>query len=449
VSFKVSTAKVSIAPTLATNPYMAGYGVQGEGRVATNATPYSEPLRARCIILWDDGNPNAIVTLDILAIPRSMHQALRPRLVALAGWSSSDIILQATHTHNGPVLVDTLQPFTTYGLTDLSLVRSYSAWLADKVVQVVRSALSAAQTAVTLDYKVATANFAWNRAGLSTVETQVPVITARGSNGAPRAVIFSYGCHPISAGMRERFDGDFPAGSCTYIENARQGCFAMFLQGPSGDQDPMGTWGWALRNTLSTALGSVVSTAAGSAGRALTGPLQTSYQEVQLPLDIQTTAANLATVRSHYVARMANPEGQPAWYQRHAQVMVSRIDSGAIETSIPNPSQVWKLQGSPVLRIALVGGELVSAYGKYFRDRFGGANGVLIGGYANEVSCYIPDDSFLPPNMPAGSYEGGWEPDFPGIAGGNMTVYPHLAHFKSGSGGAALTLIQALTSQLA
>lgn len=450
MGFNVSSAKVSIAPTLSTNPYMAGYGTQGGPRVASSSTPYNEPLYARCVILWDGTGANAIITLDVLAIPRSMNLTLRPRLVALAGWASSDIMLQSTHTHNGPALVDDLQPWISYGLSDLSLVRSYSAWLQDTIVELVRTALAAPQTAVTLDYKVTSANIAMNRAGLPTVETQVPVLTARNSNGDPRAIIFSYGCHPISAGWGDLFDGDFPAGACTYLEGNNPGCFAMFLQGAAGDQNPTGVGGWALRDQHSALLGGIVATAAATAGRAVTGPIQTTYQEVQLPLDIVTTPANLAAIRAVFVARMSNPLGEPDYYQRHAEAMISRIDSGngTTITTVPNPVQVWKLQGSPTLQIAMTGGELVSGYAAYFRSRYGGANALIIGGYANEISCYIPANNFFPPYKTSGSYEGGWDTDAPGVAGGSMAVYAHLAHLKAGAGGVESTLIAAVTALL-
>jgi neutral ceramidase len=171
---------------------------------------------------------------------------------------------------------------------------------------------------------------------------------------------------------------------------------------------------------------------------------------VQLPLDITATPANLASVRAAFAARMGNPAGQPAWYQRHAQSMITRIDSGAYATSVPNPSQVWRIGGSPVLRMAFVGGELVSGYAAYFRSRYGGTNGLLIGGYANEVNCYVPANNFLPPLAPSwGSYEGGWDPDFPGIAGGSMTVYSQIAHFRAGSSGVESVVINSLVQQLA
>jgi neutral ceramidase len=57
----------------------------------------------------------------------------------------------------------------------------------------------------------------------------------------------------------------------------------------------------------------------------------------------------------------------------------------------------------------------------------------MIGGYANEVACYVCTDDFFPPTMTGGSYEGGWDVDRPDIAGGSMTVYGHLGHFHAHS----------------
>jgi hypothetical protein len=448
MSFQISTAKVDITPPPGVNPYMAGYGVQSGPRMVASDDPHTGPLYARCVILWEDGFAHAIISLDILGIPRSVHQYLRPRLTALTNWASSDIVLVATHTHSGPVVNDALNPFTAYDIVEIDRVRQYTSWLQDRVVDLVKSTLAASRTAVTLDYRVASANFSRNRVGLPTVETAVPVITARRSNGAIQAVLFSYGCHPVSAGWQQLWDGDWPAGACTVIET-QTGAFALFLPGPAGDQDPVGARSWALRDQHAQDAGGAVATAARASGRALPGPIRSTIREIALPLDITPTQANIAAVRDAYVARMNNPLGQPAYYQRHAEMMIARIDSGAVDLNVLNPSQVWRIGGSPELKLVFLGGELVSGYGAYFRARHGGANGIYIGGYANEVECYVPANNFLPPLGPSwGSYEGGWDPDYPGIAGGSMTIYPRIGHFRAGSSGVEAAVISAVTAQL-
>ena len=450
MAFAISSTKLDITPAPGANPYLAGYGVQAAVRVVHADSPHAQPLYARCVVLWDDGNPKAIVSLDLLGIPREVHQSVRPRLIRLTNWASSDIVILASHTHNGPVVGrNSLNAYISYALVDLDLIDGYTRWLEDRIVAVVDEALKAGRTSVSLDYRVATTSFAYNRAGLPTIETAVPVLTARRTNGTIRAVMFSYGCHPVSAGWQEEWDGDWPAEACDVIEKGTGG-FALFIPGPGGDQDPSGSRGWGLRDSHGRSLGNSVVNAAKAVGRSLPGPISSQYREVQLPLDITATSANLASVRAAFATRMGNPSGQPAWYQRHAQSMITRIDSGMYATSVPNPSQVWRIGGSPALRMAFVGGELVSGYAAYFRARYGGTNGLLIGGYANEVNCYVPANNFLPPLAPSwGSYEGGWDPDFPGIAGGSMTVYSQIAHFRAGSSGVESAVINALAQQLA
>lgn len=448
MSFQIATAKVDITPAPGVNPYMAGYGVQSGPRMVVSDEPRSGPLYARCVVIWEDGSPHAIISLDILGIPRSVHQYLRPRLTALASWASSDIVLLATHTHNGPVVNDALNPFTAYDIVEMDRVRQYTSWLQDRVISLVKNTLAASRTAVTLDYRVTAAYFSRNRAGLPTVETAVPVITARRNNGTVQAVLFSYGCHPVSAGWQELWDGDWPAGACTAVEE-RTGAFAMFLPGPAGDQDPAGARTWALRDQHANELGGAVASAAGQSGRSLSGPIRSTLREISLPLDITPTPANLAAVRGAYVVRMGNPLGQPAFYQRHAEMMIARIDSGGYDLNVLNPSQVWRVGGGPELRLAFLGGEVVSGYGAYFRARYGGTNGLYIGGYANEVECYVPANNLLPPLGPSwGSYEGGWDSDYPGIAGGSMTVYPRIGRFRAGSNGVESAMISGVTAQL-
>lgn len=447
MGFSVSTAKVDITPTPAVpNPFLAGYGTDDGGRQVTDPAPYA-PLYARAVVIWDDGAPNLLLAADILAFPDSVHKAALAGILGLAGWSASDIVLQATHTHNGPVLVDTLDPYITYGITDLGQIQAYTAWLQGQIVDVARSALTAAQTPVTLDYQVASQTFAVNRVGLSYTETDVPVLVARGEDGSPVAIVFGYGCHPVAAGWMTQYDGDYPAGACTYIEQNTD-AFALFLQGAGGDQNPGGIASWALRNQCGTSLGAAVVAAAVTPGRALTGPIGTASNDVALPLDIDLSPGNLAAVRADYAARVPNPLGHPPWYARHAEVMIQRLDAGQIETGVPSAVQRWTIGGAEPLKIAWASGELVSSYAAFLRIHFGGSAGLWVCGYAGASLCYIPTAEFFPPTMTLGSYEGGWDTDFPGIAGGSMTVYGHPAHYVAGASGVGATVIAALTQIL-
>lgn len=420
---------------------MAGYGSD----TPRTATGTHSPLLARCVVLWDD-NPHVIVSVDVLDLPRSMHQSILQQITGNTAPGASDVVIITTHTHNGPVLIDTLDPVITYGADPADLT-VYSAWLEDQIVALITAGLSAEQISCTLDYQVTTQSWSANREGLSYTETAVPILTARRTDGSPAVIITSYGCHSVVGNAQSSWDGDYPATTCAIIEAAIPGCFAMFVPGAAGDQDPVGARSWAAQSARSAQLGSAVVSAVATVGRVVTGPIVTSHQEVNLPLDVSLTPDNLAAVRAIYVERSTNTS-LPVWYRRHALEMIADIDNGNTPTSVPLPTWVWKFSGSPMLRVCMIGGELVSGYAMYLRTQFGGDNGIMICAYAGETTCYVPSNELLPPMKTGGSYAGGWDTDHSGVAGGSQTIYRHMGHFLSGTSGVESALISAVTGQL-
>lgn len=431
MSLAISTAKADITPPVGTP--LAGDGVDSP-RLSTGS---NAPLYARCTILWDSGWPNVIVTLDTLAIPRSLNLAIRAAVEPLGPpgmpIGHEDLILTATHTHNGGAVSGELDPFMAYNVTPGSAadqaIQAYTAQIQSSVVGLVQAALAAPQTACTLDYQTTSQSFSSNREGLPYVETVVPVLAARDLTGRLLAVLFGYGTHPVSGGVQTVSDPDYPGAACAYIETQQPGVHAQFLQGAAGDQNPVNTAGWSLAyaQQLGQGLGTAVLSAAGHPGRLLSGPISTAYRDLTIPLDINTSPSNLAAVRADYVARESNMS-LPGYYRRHAQAMVAQIDANSFATSVNVPVQVWTLQGSPALKLALTGGELVSGYAVYLRNNYGGTAGIWPAAYANEVPCYIPSNELLTGG--GIHYACGWDTDYPGIAGGNLTVYGWLGHFK-------------------
>lgn len=183
-------------------------------------------------------------------------------------------------------------------------------------------------------------------------------------------------------------------------------------------------------------------------GRPVHGPFVTRYDRVVLPVDITLTEANLRAVMAIYRGKA----GTGGWQQRHAALMADKIDAHLrggprLDTGISLPLQVWRLGTD--LRIAVTGGELVAGYGLWFRRRFGGAEKLIIGGYAGEVPCYIPSEEILRTTY----YEAGRDPAHPGIAGESMALYGQgpghfLANSPGREDGVEPTLIRALTAML-
>ncbi|MFF5180447.1 hypothetical protein ACFY2Q_20670 [Micromonospora sp. NPDC000316] len=418
---ELSVGKVDITPPAGT--YLAGYVADAPRLSAGTAAA----LFARCTIWWYAGEPHVLVSADVLGFARGLHQSIRRRVLGL-GLASENVALTAIHTHNGPVLSDKPDPFIAYGMDadQQAQVRTYSDWLAAQIVRLVRDTLRGPRQACTLDYQVVDQHFSYNREELPHVESDVPVLTARTPRGEPLAVLFSYGCHPVTAGSQTMFDPDYPGYAISQIEQTT-GVFAQFLLGPAGDQDPIGARNWEQRTRRGNELAQVVTDAMTRPGRPIVGPTATHYREVDLPLDVTLTDDNLTRMTEAHTARLTNA-GLPGFYRRHAHQMIAQAEAGTFATSIPLPIQAWRFTGSPGLRMLLAGGEIVSGYAVDARERYGGTSSqVLVAGYANEVPAYVPNDEVL--RRPI-TYAGGIAGDFPGIAGGSMTVYGWPGHFR-------------------
>jgi hypothetical protein len=431
----VSVGKVDITP--AAGMPMAGYGLSTP-RLATGV---NAPLYARCTVLWDNGSPNVIVTADLLGFGRATNQAIRTQVEAM-GVARSDFVLTATHTHNGPVLSDPIDPYTLYNVTDpaqLTLIQQCTTTMIDAIVDLVEATLAATRTACTLDYRVTQATFSRNREGLSTVERDVPVLLARDLTGVPLAVLFGYGCHPVAAGSQTLFDPDYPGVAAQRIEN-ESGAHAQFVLGTHGDQDPLDPKSLPRSTELGTTLGNLVITAMGTAGRAITGPILTAYKDVTLPLDITVNPGNMAVVRANFAKRLT-VETLNSFYGRHAQRMIAQIDASTFATAVQLPLQVWRLGGTPLLKMVFAGGELIAGFGAYFRAHNGGTNAIWMASNANETPAYIPSDEllFLHPGL---HYACGWMPDFPGIGGGAQAVYGWLGRFRGRKPGTTTTGVE-------
>jgi hypothetical protein len=415
----VATGITDITPSRTGSPdvWLAGYGFSHPTARGT-----ARPLHARCLVLSDRGFPNVLVTLDVLGLPQSMNEAIGLGVEAL-GVARADLLVTATHTHSGPVLVDRLDPGIAYLLDEdeIAHVAEYSDWLVTTVVTLVRDTLAAPRTPVTLSYGVGTANEAHNREGLPYTDPAVPTLVARaaGDAGEVVALVFGYACHPVARGFDGLYDADFPGIAQDLLERAFPGAVTFFLTGAAGDQNPSGgPQGPLLVNKVGMGVYNGVVSAIHGQMTAVTGPLRTDYRTIDIPLDLD--AASLVRMGVEYAARASADPGGGTPAGRHARRMVAALAAGDLLGAVNLPLQLWTFTGSPPLRIVAIGGEVVSGYSVFLKSRFGGNSETWVVGYANENPCYVVSDEILD----RGGYAAGWDTDR-GIASpsGSMLYY--------------------------
>ena len=129
-TWKAGTAKADITPKKPI--WMAGYG----GR-SKESEGVLHPLWAKALALEDaKGKRAVIIATDTLGMTRGIYATLKTRLKKAHNLDADQIMLNASHTHTGPVLRGGL--YDIYPLDDARIKRieEYSARLENEIVRI-------------------------------------------------------------------------------------------------------------------------------------------------------------------------------------------------------------------------------------------------------------------------------------------------------------------------
>lgn len=209
---------------------LAGYGGVG----ARFSTGELDATQARALVLEEGALRVAIATLDTVIVRPRIRDAVLERV---AGLDLDGVMLVATHTHSGPggFLAGWIPSHVAGG--GAYDVR-HEARLANAAGDAIRTA-AGALVPVRASVTRGACALAHNRrhAG-GPAETELPVISLVREDGAPLALLFSYGVHAVALGPSSTRSSADLAGEARRVLDARFGT-ALFLPGPLGDQNPL------------------------------------------------------------------------------------------------------------------------------------------------------------------------------------------------------------------
>jgi hypothetical protein len=385
-AWKLGTAHAKITPQ---EPlWLAGYG--GRDR-PSEGTLHDLWVKALALDAADGGRA-VVVTTDLLGFPKGLADRICTELSRRCRLERSQIMLTSSHTHCGPVL--------QAGLTDIyplekfpeqaARIEAYSAGLVAKVVDTAAKALAATQPG-TLWSGQGKTDFAVNRrnnpepqveeirkrgeALRGPVEHSVPVLAARSSDGALRAVVFGYACHNTTLSFYQ-WCGDYSGFAQLDLQKRHPGLLAMFTMGCGADQNPLPRRTVELCQKYGSMLAGAVDDVLAKPLRPLPARIRTAFEVLDLPFGEQPTRDKLEAIAKNkdYAAR---------WAKR----LLGELDAGRPwARSYPYPVQVWKLGGEQTWIV--LGGEVVVDYAIRFKNHYGPRTWVA--GYANDVMSYIP-----------------------------------------------------------
>ena len=398
---RAGVCRVDITPPLGVEP--------GAWRLRTGrADGVDEPLVAQALVLDDGSRRVALVATDLLWMPRHVAEAARRRIAALTGIPAEAVLLNASHNHSAPVL---LEPDSVRAAVRTEGLDGYAAALPDRLAGAVYGANVRRQPAAIGAGVGRAPGVSVNRVDpRRSVDDTVTVLRVDGEDGV-MAVVVGFACHGTCVGGQTlRWNADFPHALRAAVERAHPGTECLFFQACAGDLAPLDYWfgnetavrhGYPARDRVGGALAAEVRRVVPTIWTA--GEPELAVESRVVPLrrrrlpwsdaDLDRVERRLAAefepafpeVWADEVHTATSAQRFPLHYQRGALAMyrdMRRRQDAPVQAEV---------QALAIGDIAIVGTgfELFSGPGRAVRER-SPFRTTLVLGYSNDYLGYLP-----------------------------------------------------------
>lgn len=379
--FQAGVGKVEITPQ---GPiWMAGYAARtkpSEGVLA--------PLYVKALAIADGKKEKVVlVGTDIIGYPRQVADRIAVEALKRYGLERRQLLLNASHTHSGPVVWPNLSSMYFMNAEQQKKVEDYALELVEKTVTAIGAALGDLKAAQ-IEVKRGQANFGTNRRKFTPTgvanspnpegmtDHGVPMIQVKGKDGKTRAVLFAYSCHNTTmTGEFYQLNGDYAGFAQAGVEDKLPGATAIFMTACAGDQNPNPRSSLEHAKKHGAELADAVVTTAGKPGVELKGQVRSAFQLVNLPFQ--------PFERKDFEEELKSTN---KFAVRRAEAVLKGMDERTVTRNLSYPIQVIKIGQQNLIAL---GGEVVVEYCPRLR-RETKDEGLMVLGYSNEVMCYIP-----------------------------------------------------------
>ena len=192
-----------------------------------------DDLFARALVITNDDETIALVSMDVLALPAAFVKRVRESIHAITGIGAESVMIASTHTHAGPVTI------TTFFNPEETVNNAYMDSLARAVDEAVTAAWRGrfpARIGVSAG-RVGGIGVNRRTPDQRPVDEEIGIIKVEDEAGALRGVFVNYACHPTVLGSNNLLvSGDFPNFTIQRIdETIGPSGFAMFVNGTQGN----------------------------------------------------------------------------------------------------------------------------------------------------------------------------------------------------------------------
>ena len=252
-----------------------------------------DDLYARALVLADDAQQLAIVTMDFGSLQFAYNSVVLKAINEASGIPEENIVINTSHTHNAP------------GVDGRGMDSASKKWLAGSLAELVKRAADNLQPA-TLCVGRQPVQIAYNRRLMKddghvtmapnpkgAIVPWVDVMGAYGVGGERIAVLFSYAAHPVVVHWSsEEIGPDYPGYTVKHLRHlldkgGEQGGVFMFAQGCGGNINgfPL-RGGFGAADAAGLSLAFATSRALAEAKTVTSAPLKVRSLNLFLPLRV-------------------------------------------------------------------------------------------------------------------------------------------------------------------
>ncbi|HJZ95736.1 MAG TPA: neutral/alkaline non-lysosomal ceramidase N-terminal domain-containing protein [Candidatus Solibacter sp.] len=384
-TLRAGLAKVDITPRGAV--WMSGYAARTHPSEGVLNRLWAKALA----IESSQGGRIVIISTDLVGIPRDLSDQVAARLKKQFGLNRSQLLINASHTHTGPIVWPNLRNLTVLPGGEQEKLIDYRKTLDDALVSTAASALRDLSPA-TIDFGEGSAGFAMNRrAGINPngpVDHRVPVLKIADTAGKIRGIVFGYACHNTTlTGEFYQLSGDYAGFAAEAIEQQHPGATALFVTLCGADQNPNPRSTLELARQHGNTLAGEVEKVIAARMTPVSGPVRTAFRMAELRFAARSRQDFEAELKSKVPAQV-----------RRGEMMLKELDAGRKLGRLDYPLQAVRFGKS--LTLLALGGEVTVDYGLRARREYSGEP-LITAGYSNDVMSYIPSVRVL--------REGGYE----------------------------------------
>lgn len=213
----------------------------GYPHVARDSTGVHDPLQCMALFLSGGGGQALFLANDLIHVSKRIAGGVRRAIAAATGVEEEAIVVSATHTHSGPVIVDHVS-----NAADATVPKADPAYIAWAARQMIDAGTEAVCTARPAEIGLAIARtraIGGNRHDpAGPADSEVPVLVARATGGgAPIAAMLVCAMHPTVLHEDSTLvSGDFPHFVRRFLQERVLGaaCPVLWHSGAAGNQSP-------------------------------------------------------------------------------------------------------------------------------------------------------------------------------------------------------------------